>query len=93
MNAFLRWFFAFISEMLKGFGLIFSGIAKGFVQIFNIKNYVTIFKAYSVEFGGLAWVLAILSLIVVIAIFVLILLLIIMILRKYVRFRHSIVSN
>ncbi len=93
MNAFLRWFFAFISEMLKGFGLIFSGIAKGFVQIFNIKNYVTIFKAYSVEFGGLAWVLAILSLIVVIAIFVLIILLIIMILRKYVRFRHSIVSN
>ena len=45
MNGFLKWFFAFISEMLKGFGMIFSGIGNGFVQIFNIKNYVDIFKS------------------------------------------------
>ncbi len=93
MNAFLRWFFAFMSEMLKGFGIIFGGIGKGIVQIFNIKNYITIFKAYSVEFGALGWVLAILALIVVIAIYVLVILLILMVIRKYIRFRHSIVSN
>ena len=52
MSAFFRWFFAFISEMLKGFSLIFTGIGKGIVQIFNIKNYVDIFKTYSVEFGA-----------------------------------------
>ncbi|MBR6880949.1 MAG: hypothetical protein IKN14_07710 [Clostridiales bacterium] len=93
MSAFFRWFFAFISEMLKGFSLIFTGIGKGIVQIFNIKNYVDIFKTYSVEFGALGWVLAILSILVVAAIYVLIALLIIFAVRKYIRFRHSIVSN
>ena len=93
MSAFLKWFFAFISEMLKGFGTIFSGIGRGFVQVFNIKNYVKIFKQHSTEFGAGGWILAVLSIIVVIAIYVLIALLILMAIRKYIRFRHSIVSN
>ena len=93
MSAFLRWFFAFISEMLKGFGMIFGGIGNGFVQIFNIKNYVDIFKQFSPEFGVLGWVLAVLALLIVIAIYALIVFLIIMAVRKYIRFRHSIVSN
>ena len=93
MNAFLSWFFAFISEMLKGFGMIFSGIGKGFVQIFNIPNYVNIFKEYSGSFGVLGWVLAVLAILIVVAIYVLIIFMIILAIRKYVRFRHSIVSN
>ncbi len=93
MNEFLKWFFAFISEMLKGFGMIFSGIGKGFAQIFNIKNYIEIFKSYSTNFGVLGWVLAILAIIVVVAIYVLIAFIIVLLIRKYIRFRHSIVSN
>ena len=93
MNGFLKWFFAFISEMLKGFATIFGGIGRGIVKIFNIKSYIKIFKAHSPEFGAAGWILAILSIIIVIAIYVLIALLIIMFIRKYIRFRHSIVSN
>ena len=93
MSAFLSWFFAFISEMLNGFGTIFGGIGRGFVQIFNIPNYIQQFKEYSPSFGALGWVLAILSIIIVTAIWVLIIFLIIMAIRKYIRFRHSIVSN
>ena len=93
MNAFLSWFFAFISEMLKGFGMIFSGIGKGIVQIFNIPNYVNVFKEYSDNFGVLGWVLAVLAVLIVVAIYVLIIFMIILAIRKYVRFRHSIVSN
>ena len=93
MGAFLSWFFAFISEMLKGFGMIFGGIGKGFVQIFNFASYAEIFKQYSSEFGAVGWILAILAIIVVAAIYVLIIFLIILAIRKYIRFRHSIVSN
>ncbi|MCR4840835.1 MAG: hypothetical protein K5848_04745 [Lachnospiraceae bacterium] len=93
MGAFLRWFFAFISEMLKGFQIVFSGIGRGFAKIFDIKNYITIFKAYSVEFGAVGWVLAILAIIVVVAIYALIIFIILFAIRKYIRFRHSIVSN
>ena len=93
MNEFLKWFFVFISEMLKGFGMIFSGIGKGIVQIFNIKNYIDIFKAHSPDFTVLSWILAILSIIIVIAVYVLIGFIIVLLIRKYVRFRHSLVSN
>ena len=93
MDGFLRWFFAFISAMLEGYAMIFKGIGGGIIKIFNIKNYIDIFKAYSQEFGPAGWILSILSVLVVIAIHVLIILLIIMAIRKYVRFRHSIVSN
>lgn len=93
MNDFLKWFFAFISEMLHGFGEIFGGIGRGFLHIFNIKNYIEIFKSYSTEFGALEWILSILAIIIVLAIYVLIGAMIVLAIRKYIRFRHSIVSN
>ena len=93
MNGFLRWFFVFISEMLKGFATIFKGIGHGIVQIFNIKNYIDIFKSYSTDFTVLSWILAVLSLILVVAVYLLLAFIIILAIRKYVRFRHSIVSN
>ena len=82
MNGFLKWFFVFMSSMLAGFG-----------QIFNIKNYIRIFKTYSADFGALGWILSVLAIIVVVAIFVLIIFMIVLAVRKYIRFRHSIVSK
>ncbi|MCI5579224.1 MAG: hypothetical protein MR364_06955 [Oscillospiraceae bacterium] len=93
MSGFLKWFFVFISEILKGFSMIFTGLWNGLKQIFNFGNYGKILKDYSSEFGVLGWILAILSIILVIAVFALIVFLIIMGIRKYIRFRHSIVSD
>ena len=93
MNGFLKWFFAFMSEMLKGYAEIVRGIGRGVKQIFDIKNYIEIFKEYSTDFGALGWILSILAIIIVIAIYVLIAVMIFMFIRKYIRFRHSIVSN
>ena len=93
MNGFLKWFFVFISEILKGFTTIFMGLWNGLKQIFNINGYVKIFKDYSADFGVLDWIMSVLAIIVVVAIFVLIILLIVMFTRKYIRFRHSIVGD
>ena len=93
MNGFLKWFFVFISEMLKGFGMIFGGLWKGLKQIFNIKNYISVFKTYSTNFGVGGWILAVLAIVLVIAVYVLIVFLIVLAVRKYIRFRHSIVSD
>jgi len=82
-----------MSEMLKGYAEIVKGIGRGFRQIFDIKNYITIFKTYSTDFSAVSWILAVLSIIIVVAIYVLILAIIILAIRKYLRFRHSIVSN
>ena len=93
MNEFLKWFFAFISEMLKGYADIVKGFGRGIKQIFNIKNYINIFKEHSQDYSALSWVLSILAIIIVIAIYALIFMMIIFGIRKYIRFRHSLVSN
>ena len=93
MNEFLKWFFAFMSEMLKGYAEIVRGIGGGLKQIFNIKSYVQIFKEHSTQFGALGWVLSILAIIIVAAIYILIIMMIVLTIRKYFRFRHSVVSN
>ena len=93
MNGFLKWFFAFMSSLLGGYAMIFSGIGNGVIKIFNIKNYIDIFKEYSRDFSAGSWILAILAILLVIAIHALLIFLIILLIRKYIRFRHSIVSN
>ena len=93
MNDFLKWFFAFITEILNGFGKIFLGLWNGLKQIFNIPEYIAIFKEYSKAFSVLEWILAILSVIIVIAVFAMLIFIIVLMVRKYIRFRHSIVSN
>ena len=93
MNGFLKFFFAFISEMLKGYSEIWHGLRDGFKQVFNIPNYVDIFKSHTSNMGALGWVLTIISVILVILIYVFVVLIIVFAFRKYVRFRHSLVSN
>lgn len=93
MNYFLKWFFAFITEILEGFGKIFSGLWNGLKQIFNLPEYISMFKEYSKSFSVAEWILAVVSVIMVTAVFVLLIFVIVLMIRKYIRFRHSIVSN
>ena len=93
MNGFLKWFFAFISAMLQGFAEIFLGFWRGIKQIFDIPGYVALFKQYCGEFNAAGWVLSILAILIVVALFVVIGIIIVLAIRKYIRFRHSIVSN
>ncbi|MCR5796351.1 MAG: hypothetical protein K6G63_00320 [Eubacterium sp.] len=93
MNSFLKWFFAFISSMLQGFGEIFIGIYRGLRQVFNIPGYVEQFRQYSGSFSVGEWILAVLALILVVAVYVLLIFMILLFIRKYLRFRHSIVSD
>ena len=60
-------------------------------QIFNIKT--TRYLRLTGRLLCAGWVLSELAIIVVVAIFVLIIFMIVLAVRKYIRFRHSIVSN
>jgi hypothetical protein len=82
-----------MSALLGGYAMIFSGIGNGVLKIFNIKGYVEIFKEYSKDFSAASWILAILAILLVIAIHALLIFLIVLLIRKYIRFRHSLVSN
>ena len=93
MAGFLDWFFAFLTTMIDGIWMIFSGIFGGIFKIFNIVDYMSQFNNYKGGFGVIDWILAIFSFVLVIGIWGIIIYLSILGIRKYIRFRRSAVGN
>ena len=93
MGGFLDWFFAFLTTMIDGVWQIISGIFGGIFKIFNIVDYITQFNTFKGNFGVLDWIFAILAFILVMAIWAIVICMIVLVVRKYIRFRKSIVSN
>ncbi len=93
MEGYLNWFFAFITTM---FGGIWNGIAslfKGIVGILDFRTYFGQFSYYQQDFGVIGWILSLLSFLLVYAFWAALIFLIVVVIRKYVRFRRSIVGN
>ena len=93
MDTFMRFLYEFMSVFFEGIKSIFMGIVNGFVQIFNIPEYIDVIAFYKEEFGMKEWVLAIIAILIMIIILALIILLIYFIVRKYVRFRKTLVEQ
>jgi len=93
MDAFLSWFFAFMTTMLGGVWMIIKNAFLGIVQIFNIPQYFDQLAQYKDRFDILGWVCCILSFILSFAIWAIILFLLVLLIRKYVRFRKTAVGN
>ena len=93
MSKFINFLYEFMSVFFEGIKSIFMGIVNGFVQIFNIPEYIDVIAFYKGEFGMKEWVLAIIAILIMIIILALIILLIYFIVRKYVRFRKTLVEQ
>ena len=93
MDGFLNWFFAFITGMLDGFWQIISGIFGGLSKVFGIPQYIRQFSTFSKSFNAVDWILSVLAFLLVIALWAAVFFLIVLGIRKYIRFRRSIVGN
>lgn len=93
MSNFLKWFFAFITMILQGFGEILFGFGRGLKAIFDIPGFVALFREHAGNFSVGEWIVSILAVIIVLAVYVLLGFMLVLAVRKYIRFRHSIVSN
>ncbi|HOA84401.1 MAG: hypothetical protein GX057_07615 [Clostridiales bacterium] len=93
MDGFLNWFFAFMTTMLGGVWKIFSNIFLGIVQIFNFPYYVRQLRLFSGTYTALDWVLTILAFILTFAIWGILLFMLGLVVRKYIRFRRTLVGN
>ena len=83
----------FLLEFLQVFfGNLWNGIVS-LVSIFNIPAYIAAFKAHSANFNALDWILSILSVVVVFALLAGLIWLIVLLIRKYVRFRETLVTK
>ena len=87
----------FVADFLSNFfGSIWSGISgffMGIVGMFNVVKYAEIFKKYAGDFNALAWILAILTVIVLIAALAAIGYIIVFFIRKYIRVRGTLVEQ
>lgn len=73
----------------NGIKTFFIGIA----SIFDFKTYFGLFAKYQEGFGVGGWILAILSMIIVYAFWAGLIFLIVILIRKYIRFRRTIVGR
>ncbi len=93
MDAFMNWFFAFMTTILEG---LWTGISKLFIGIFQLFNFPMIFdqlSRYKGDFNILGWILCILTILLAYGIFFAIVFLIVLGIRKYLRFRKTLVGN
>ncbi len=83
---FLKQFFGSLWSMISGF-------FKGLFSLFNVPAYVEIFKKYCGDFNVLAWILAILTALLALVALVGIAFVIYLLIRKYIRFRKTLVNQ
>ena len=93
MDTFVRFLFEFMSVFFSGVGMIFKGLFGGILQMFNISEYLYIIEFYRKDFNMSEWVLVVIAVIVMIIVLLLILLLVWFVIRKYVKFRKTLVEQ
>ena len=93
MSTFIRFLFEFMSVFFSGVGLIFGGIFKGIIQMFNISQYLSVIDFYRKDFGGLEWLLVILAIVIMLVILGLIVLIIGFAFKRYFKFRKTLVEQ
>ena len=82
-----------MTAMLGGVWQIISNFFLGLVQIFNFPFYFNQIANYKSEFGFFGWVLAVLAFVLTYAIWGGLIFLIVLLIRKYIRFRRTLVGN
>ena len=90
MDGILNFFYEFFGQFLGGLWTAFSNIFIGIKEMFNFPKYVGIVNNHTSELGGLAWVYAIIGMVLIIAVLVLLVYLVIMSLKKFITFKKKV---
>lgn len=93
MDAFMNWFFVFITTILKGLWNGIKGIFNAIIQFFNFPVLFDQLSQYKNDFNIMGWILCILTIILTYAIIAGVIFLIVIAIRKYIRFRRTLVGN
>lgn len=93
MNTFFRFLFDFMSVFFEGIKKIIFGIVEGIIQLFYFPDYLYVIKFYQKDFSVGEWILVVIAILVLIVVLVLLGLLIWFMIRKYIRFRKTLVEK
>ena len=93
MDTFLRFLYEFLGQFFEGFILVFKAIIAGIGSIFNFRAYLDILNFYKEDFNGPEWLFVGLVIIILLFIIAGIGLIIFFLIRKYIRFRKTLVEQ
>ena len=93
MDTFLRFLYEFLAQFFGGIFSVLKGFGKGIQGMFNIKAYIKIINFYKDDFNGPEWVLVGLAIIALVFILAIIALPLFLIIKKYIRFRKTLVEQ
>ncbi|MDD3453839.1 MAG: hypothetical protein PHN42_06175 [Bacilli bacterium] len=93
MDIYVRFLYEFWSVFFNGIITILTGIINGLLAIFNFKEYANIITEYKNEFAGAQWLFVALAVLFVVIILGLIILIIWFMIKKYIRFRKTLVEQ
>ena len=93
MDTYLRFLYEFLMQFFSGIQTIFKGLIEGLKQSFNIKSYIEVINFYKQDFSGSEWVFVTIAIILLIVLLCLIVLIIYFVIRKYIRFRKTLVEQ
>ena len=93
MDTYFRFLFEFLSVFFKGVGTILGGIFKGITQIFDVDAYKAIIEIYRADLNGAEWFMVVVAVLILLLIIGLTGLLIFFFIRKYIRFRKTLVEQ
>jgi len=88
MEAFLSWFFEFMTNMLGGIWQVISNLFLGIARIFDLPRYFELFAKHKGDFSVFEWILAVFCFIFVFAIWAALIFMIALIIRKALRVRR-----
>ena len=93
MSTFFRFLYEFLLQFFSGFITIIKGFFNGIVEIFTIKNYIGVINFYKDDFSGPEWLFVVLAILLVLIISFAIIFLVYLIIKKYLRFRKTVVEQ
>ena len=93
MDTYVKFLYEFLGEFFAGIGLILTGLKDGILKIFDIPGYIHLIKEYKNDFSMQEWVLVAIAVGAIALILLLTIVLVGLILKKYLRFRKTVVEQ
>ncbi len=93
MDTYLRFLYEFLDQLLGGIVNAFKELFLGILQMFDVRAYSSLIKSYSSDFSGGEWFMVVIAIILTMVLLALIILCVLFIVRKYIRFRKTLVEQ
>lgn len=93
MSTFFKFLYEILANFFSGFIFIFKSIFEGIGKIFDFNSYIDIVNFYKQEFNGAEWLLFVITILILLLIIGAIIFLIVFLVRKYIRFRKTLVEQ